>query len=92
MRVLSGIQPSGSFHVGNYFAMMKKMIEYQERQELFAFIANLHAMTGNPEGAMLAANTREAFVGFLALGLDPERSVFWVQSDVPEVNELTWRP
>ena len=90
MRVLSGIQPSGSFHLGNYFAMMRKMIEYQEQQELFAFIANLHAMTSLPQGAHLAANTREAIVGFLALGLDPERSVFWVQSDLPEVTELTW--
>jgi tryptophanyl-tRNA synthetase len=90
MRVLSGIQPSGSFHIGNYFAMMKKMIEYQEGQELFAFIANLHAMTSLPKGRELAANTREAAAGFLSLGLDPDRSVFWVQSDVLEVTELTW--
>jgi tryptophanyl-tRNA synthetase len=90
MRVLSGIQPSGSFHIGNYFAMMKKMIEYQEEQELFAFIANLHAMTSLPHGPVLGANTREAAAGFLSLGLDPEKSVFWVQSDVLEVTELTW--
>jgi tryptophanyl-tRNA synthetase len=90
MRILSGIQPSGSFHIGNYFAMMKKMIEHQEKHELYAFIANLHAMTSNPEGLVLAENTREAIVGFLALGLDPERAVFWVQSDIPEVTELTW--
>jgi tryptophanyl-tRNA synthetase len=90
MRVLSGIQPSGSFHIGNYFAMMKKMIDYQENQELFAFIANLHAMTSLPEGSVLGANTREAAAGFLSLGLDPDKSVFWVQSDVLEVTELTW--
>lgn len=90
MRILSGIQPSGTFHIGNYFAMMKKMIEYQENHELFAFIANLHAMTSNPEGSVLAANTVEAAVAFLALGLDPEKAVFWVQSDLPEVTELTW--
>lgn len=90
MRVLSGIQPSGSFHIGNYFAMMRKMIEYQEEQELFAFIANLHAMTSLPQGPVLGANTREAAAGFLSLGLDPEKSVFWVQSDVLEVTELTW--
>ncbi len=90
MRILSGIQPSGAFHIGNYFAMMKKMIEYQEKQELFAFIANLHAMTTQPEGPVLATNTREAAAGFLALGLDPEKAVFWVQSDVPEVTELLW--
>jgi len=90
MRVLSGIQPSGSFHIGNYFAMMKKMIEYQENQELFAFIANLHAMTSLPKGSVLGANTREAAAGFLSLGLDPDKSFFWVQSDVLEVTELTW--
>jgi len=70
--------------------MMKKMIEYQEKEELFAFIANLHAMTSIPEGEILASNTVEAAVGFLALGLDPEKSIFWVQSDVAEVTELTW--
>ena len=90
MRVLSGIQPSGSFHIGNYFAMMRKMIDYQENQELFAFIANLHAMTSLPDGSLLGTNTREAAASFLSLGLDPEKSVFWVQSDVPEVTELTW--
>jgi len=90
MRVLSGIQPSGSFHIGNYFAMMKKMIEYQENHELFAFIANLHAMTSLPKGSVLGANTREAAASFLSLGLDPDKSVFWVQSDVLEVTELTW--
>jgi len=90
MRVLSGIQPSGSFHIGNYFAMMRKMIDYQENQELFAFIANLHAMTSLPDGSLLGINTREAAASFLSLGLDPEKSVFWVQSDVPEVTELTW--
>jgi tryptophanyl-tRNA synthetase len=90
MRVLSGIQPSGIFHIGNYFGMMKKMIEHQENHELFAFIANLHAMTSLPEGSFLASNTVEAAASFLALGLDPEKSVFWVQSDLPEVTELTW--
>ena len=90
MRVLSGIQPSGSFHIGNYFAMMRKMIDYQENEELFAFIANLHAMTSLPDGSLLATNTREAAASFLSLGLDPDKSVFWVQSDVPEVTELTW--
>ena len=90
MRILSGIQPSGSYHIGNYFAMMKKMVAYQEQHELFAFVANLHAMTSQPEGAELARNIREAAAGFLALGIDPDRAFFWVQSDVPEVTELTW--
>ncbi|WP_225072597.1 tryptophan--tRNA ligase [Desulfuromonas sp. CSMB_57] len=90
MRVLSGIQPSGALHLGNYFGMMKKMIDYQEHQELFCFIANYHAMTSVPDGKSLAKGTLEAAANFLALGLDPERSLFWVQSDVPEVQELAW--
>jgi len=90
MRVLSGIQPSGSLHLGNYFGMMKKMIEHQEKEELFCFIANYHAMTSVSDGRALAKGTLEAAVNFLALGMDPEKSTFWVQSDVPEVQELTW--
>ena len=90
MRILSGIQPSGSLHLGNYFGMMKKMIEYQEQEELFCFIANYHAMTSVPDGKALAQGTLEAAANFLALGMDPEKSVFWVQSDVPEVQELAW--
>ena len=90
MRVLSGIQPSGSLHLGNYFGMMKKMIDYQEHQELFCFIANYHAMTSVLDGKALAQGTLEAAANFLALGMDPERSTFWVQSDLPEVQELTW--
>ncbi len=90
MRVLSGIQPSGALHLGNYFGMMQKMIAHQEEQELFCFIANYHAMTSLRDGKVLARGTLEAAASFLALGLDPEKSVFWVQSDVPEVQELTW--
>ena len=90
MRILSGIQPSGSLHLGNYFGMMKKMIEYQEQEELFCFIANYHAMTSVPDGKALAQGTLEAAANFLALGMDPDKSVFWVQSDVPEVQELAW--
>ncbi len=89
-RILSGIQPSGSLHIGNYFAMMKPMIELQQENELFCFIVNYHAMTSNQDGELLSRNTLEAATDFLALGLDPEKSYFWVQSDVPEVTELTW--
>jgi tryptophanyl-tRNA synthetase len=89
-RVLSGIQPSGGLHLGNYFAMMKRMIEAQENAELYAFLVNLHALTSHPEGGRLRQLTFEAALDFLALGLDPEKSIFWVQSDVPEVIELTW--
>ncbi len=90
MRVLSGIQPSGSLHLGNFFGMMKKMIDYQEQEDLFCFIANYHAMTSLSDGKELAKGTLEAAANFLALGLDPEKSTFWVQSDIPEVQELTW--
>jgi tryptophanyl-tRNA synthetase len=90
MRVLSGIQPSGALHLGNFFGMMKKMIEYQEQEELFCFIANYHAMTSLSDGKALAKGTLEAAASFLALGMDPEKSTFWVQSDLPEVQELTW--
>ncbi len=90
MRVLSGIQPSGSLHLGNYFGMMQKMIDYQEHEELFCFIANYHAQTSLSDGKALARGTLEAAANFLALGMDPDKSTFWVQSDVPEVQELAW--
>lgn len=90
MRVLSGIQPSGSLHLGNFFGMMKKMVDHQEQEDLFCFIANYHAMTSVNDGKALAKGTLEAAANFLALGLDPGKSTFWVQSDVPEVQELTW--
>jgi len=90
MRVLSGIQPSGSLHLGNYFGMMKRMVEYQENNELFCFLVNYHALTTVYDAALLRKQTFEAACDFLALGLDPSKSVFWVQSDVPEATELTW--
>lgn len=90
MRVLSGIQPSGDLHIGNYFGMMKPMISYQETSELYCFIVNYHAMTSVLDGRKLAAGTVEVALDFLALGLDPKKAIFWVQSDVPEVTELTW--
>ncbi len=89
-RVLSGIQPSGSLHIGNYFGMMKPMLGYQDRAELFVFIVNYHAMTTVQDGPQLARATLEAAADWLALGLDPDKCYFWVQSDVKEVLELTW--
>lgn len=89
-RILSGIQPSGTLHIGNYFGMMKRMISYQEQGELFAFIVNLHALTSVFDGETLRQNTLSAVMDFVALGLDPERAYLWVQSDVPEVVELCW--
>jgi tryptophanyl-tRNA synthetase len=90
VRVLSGIQPSGALHLGNYFAMMKRMIEYQKEHELFCFIVNYHALTSVFDGDMLRQQTFEAVCDFLSLGIDPVKSYFYVQSDVPEVTELTW--
>jgi tryptophanyl-tRNA synthetase len=90
VRVLSGIQPSGSLHIGNYFGMMKRMIEYQKNHELFCFIVNFHALTSVFDAERLRRQTYDAICDFLALGLDPKQSIFWVQSDIPEVIELTW--
>ena len=89
-RVLSGIQPSGQLHLGNYFGMMSRMIHYQEENDLFCFIVNYHAMTSIQDGASLKENTTSAAMDFLSLGLDPEKSTFWVQSDIPQVAELMW--
>jgi tryptophanyl-tRNA synthetase len=89
-RVLSGIQPSGSLHIGNYFGMIKRMIEYQESNDLFLFIANLHSLTTLTDRVEMKKLTLEAAMDMLALGIDPDRCYFWVQSDVPETAELTW--
>lgn len=90
MRILSGIQPSGSLHLGNYFGMMKRMVDYQKNNELFCFLVNYHALTSVFDAPFLRCQTYEAACDFLALGLDPQKSVFYIQSDVPEVTELTW--
>jgi tryptophanyl-tRNA synthetase len=90
LRVLSGIQPSGSLHIGNYLGMMKPMLSYMNREELFVFIVNYHALTSVNDRDKLATGTLEAAADFMALGLDPDRCFFWVQSDVPEVVELAW--
>lgn len=89
-RVLSGIQPSGQLHLGNYFGMMQRMIQYQEENDLFCFIVNYHALTTITDGELLRKNTLQAAIDFMALGMDPEKSTFWVQGDVPQVTELTW--
>lgn len=90
MRILSGIQPSGTIHIGNYFGMIKKMIESQDDGELFTFIASYHALTSVKDKEVLKQNIFEVAVNFLSLGMDPDKSTFWVQSDVPEVLELYW--
>jgi len=90
MRILSGIQPSGALHLGNYFGMMKPAIELQDRGEAFYFIANYHSMTSLFEAEQRRRNSLDVALDFLACGLDPNKSVFFKQSDVPEVTELTW--
>src|SRR5712671_211464 len=90
MRILSGIQPSGALHLGNYFGMMRPAIELQEKGEAFYFIADYHSMTSLFDADERRKNTLDVALDFLACGLDPEKSVLFKQSDVPEVTELTW--
>ena len=89
-RILSGVQPSGQLHIGNYFGMIERMIQFQNESDLFCFVANYHSMTSINDKVKLEENTREAFIDLLALGIDPNQSTFWVQSHVPEVTELAW--
>lgn len=88
MRVLTGLQPSGDLHIGNYFGAIAAMIEAQSKQDMFIFIANYHAMTSSPPN--LHENTLKAAAAFLSLGINPEKCTFWLQSDVKEVLELYW--
>jgi tryptophanyl-tRNA synthetase len=90
MRILSGIQPSGALHLGNYFGMMRPAIELQEQGEAYYFIANYHSMTSLFEPEVRRKNTLDVALDFLACGLDPKKSVFFRQSDVPGVCELAW--
>ena len=90
MRILSGIQPSGALHLGNYFGMMRPAIELQDQGDAYYFIANYHSMTTLFDAAQRRASTRDVALDFLACGLDPKKSVFFRQSDVPEVTELAW--
>ena len=90
MRILSGIQPSGALHLGNYFGMMKPAIELQEQGEAYYFIANYHSMTSLFDAGQRRRNTMDVALDFLACGLDPAKAVFFRQSDVPEVTELAW--
>jgi tryptophanyl-tRNA synthetase len=90
MRILSGIQPSGTLHVGNYFGMMRPALRLQEQGEAYYFIANYHSMTSVFDPQLRRRNTLEVALDFLACGLDPGKTVFFRQSDVPEVTELTW--
>jgi tryptophanyl-tRNA synthetase len=90
MRILSGIQPSGVLHIGNYFGMMRPAIALQTGGETLYFIADYHALTSMRDPAALRENSRRVALDFLACGLDPARAALFLQSDVPQVTELAW--
>jgi tryptophanyl-tRNA synthetase len=90
VRVLSGIQPSGKLHIGNYFGAMRQNLALQAEHEGFYFIADYHALTNSPKPADIRQWTLDVAMDYLALGLDSKKTIFWRQSDVPEVTELTW--
>jgi tryptophanyl-tRNA synthetase len=90
LRVLSGIQPSGRLHIGNFFGAIRQQLQLQKEHECFYFIADYHALTGNPAPKEISANILDLAIDYIALGLDTEKTVFWRQSAVPLVTELTW--
>ncbi|MDV6234425.1 tryptophan--tRNA ligase [Leptospira ellisii] len=90
MRILTGVQPSGKLHLGNFFSVIRKLKEYQTTTDLFCFVADLHSLTTFSSKEKQKDNTYNAVCDFLALGIDPDRCTFWLQSAVPEVAELTW--
>jgi len=90
MRILSGLQPSGALHVGNYFGMMQPAVALQAEGEALFFVADYHALTSLRDPEILQANSRRVALDFLACGLDPERATFFRHSDVPQVTELAW--
>lgn len=90
MRVLSGIQPTGRPHWGNYFGAIRQYIELQNNEQAFYFVANLHALTSIRDRALMQQYTLDAAIDLLALGLDPNQATLFIQSDVPEVSELCW--
>jgi tryptophanyl-tRNA synthetase len=87
---LSGIQPTGRLHIGNFFGAMRQHLQLQNEHDCFYFIADFHALTSNPSPADIAANSLNVAMDYISLGLNTEKTVFWRQSDVPEVTELTW--
>jgi len=90
-RILSGVKPSAEMmHLGNWFGAVRQFVELQETAENFIFIADFHALTTIHDARQLRSNALEIALEYLACGLDPERTVLWRQSDVPEVCELTW--
>ena len=90
MRILTGIQPSGALHLGNYFGAMLPAIQLQDEGEAYYFIANYHSMTSLTDAALRRQYSRDVALDFMACGLDPKRCIFWKQSDTPEHTELAW--
>lgn len=88
--ILSGIQPSGKLHIGNYFGAMRQHIQMQEEGDAFYFLANYHSLTSVSDGEKLSQFTKDVVLDYLALGLDPEKCTFFAQSDVPQTTELAW--
>src|SRR4051794_5775822 len=89
-RILSGVQPTGKLHLGNYFGAVRQHIALQDEGECFYFIADYHSMTTVADAAQRRQLVRDVALDYLALGLDPARATFFRQSDVPEVTELAW--
>ena len=90
MRILTGLQPSGKLHIGNYFGAMQPAVQLQNKGDAFYFIADYHAMTSMSDAETLRASIQDLAIDFLACGLDPEKATIFRQSDIPEVNELAW--
>lgn len=90
MRILTGLQPSGKLHIGNYFGAMEPAVKLQDQGEAFYFIPDYHAMTSVDDAVTLRANVQDLAIDYLACGMDPEKATIFRQSDIPEVNELAW--
>jgi len=89
-RVLSGIQPSGQLHLGNYAGAIRQFVDMQHDHEMFIFVASYHALTSGRDPEALRHNTRQVVIDYLAFGIDPERTSLYRQQDVPQVTELCW--
>jgi len=90
MRIVSGIQPTGSIHIGNYLGAIKQWIDLQEKEDCLFFIADLHALTIPYDEKKLQENILETAIAYLSLGVDPQKSIFFTQSEVKEHSELSW--
>ena len=88
--LLSGVKPTGTVHIGNYFGAMRQFVDRQDEYRQFIFLANYHALTSVSDGALLRQLTLDLAMDYLAIGIDPKKTTIFLQSDVPEVTELAW--